>query len=208
LPNSECRGWGYRPFNAGGWPASADLDQAGLAGPRRRERLSLVAPLEVGRGFRFMKIFKTLVLAFVGLFIGLGLAVLSQDGYLQRWEKLNKPSQDILRNFSAPDIQATDHRYQYTKPCDYSSVEFSQFSDPPKNIVECVQVKQQYAETARLETYVRDNSGGIWQWFYYADPANNWLYLLCPSTLGFIVGIIIAILLIFWRRPRQPTLDQ
>ena len=141
-----------------------------------------------------MKAVRIIALAFIGLFIGLGLAILSQGGFLQRWEKLNEPSQDIRKNFSAPNIQDIDLGTKYTKPCDYSSVEFFQFSFPPKNIVDCVQVKLQYVETARLETYVGDSSGNIWEWSYYADPSSKWLSLIFGSALGLIIGIVVGII--------------
>jgi hypothetical protein len=73
-----------------------------------------------------MRFIKVIALGIIGLFLSIGWFQLDTSGYFERWQKLSKPSAEVLNLFSqrtAPD------EYGNPQPCDQSSPEFSFLSN-------------------------------------------------------------------------------
>jgi hypothetical protein len=138
-----------------------------------------------------MRSVRIIVFGIIGILLGIGLFNLDDYGYFGRWQKLPDSPERILGLFSSENWQ-NDPGVKYTKPCDYSSPEFSFLNNHPKNTTDCVQVFIQYAEGAHRYSYAIDQGGDIWEWDHLAINELSELILL--TTLGCVIGIIIAVL--------------
>ena len=137
-----------------------------------------------------MQVRRIILFSIIGLLLGIGFSNLITSGYFERWEKLPSLSTDVSEYFSAAE-QKDSFPVEITNPCSYSEPEFSILSNSPKNIVNCVQIKNNYAEGYSRETYARDSNGNIWEWSYLSYFGLN--ALVCYPSYGLIIGLAIAI---------------
>ena len=100
------------------------------------------------------------------------------------------PPDYLITHLSEAEKQVTPF-ITITKPCDYSEPEFSFFSNSPKDIEDCLQIRTHYPEGYGQETFVRDSNGNIWEWSYLAYFGLN--ELLCYPSYGLLIGLVIAI---------------
>ena len=168
-----------------------------------------------------MRLAKILAIGLIGLILGLAWSRSISSGYFQAWEKLPPPplpiiefvavgegsiiaktaNDSVLRCSSwlhecwaQADLSKSsfDHT-RVTKPCDFSSPEFSSFKSHPKNTIDCIQGVTQYAEGVGMDTYILDSDGNVWEWSYIF-AGNETLFAAfapycCPS-FGLLIGII------------------
>jgi len=146
-----------------------------------------------------MRMIRVIGFAMLGFFLAFWLYDLFESGYFRRWEKLSSPTEQVSEYFSAPTKKANSG-FEVTKPCDYSMPEFSLISNSPKNIIDCVQTRQLYAEGEGRDTFVRDNAGNIWKWtnLVYIDM----IALVCWPGFGALIGVVAAIVL---NKPAQSS---
>jgi len=141
-----------------------------------------------------MKIVKMIAFGVIGLFIGLGFLTITESGYLQRWRKLSTPPQNVSEYFSAGEEQNSPSPVKITKPCDYSSPEFSILSNSPQNTVDCVQRYEIYSDGYGRFASVLDNNGNVWEWAHVVTAYDSLSTGVCLPSLGLFVGVVIAFL--------------
>jgi hypothetical protein len=172
------------------------------------------------------------LLGMVGLIAGLTWGYVSDGGYSEQWHKLPAPPSKISELVTVSDgtlfvktldgsvLQCSSIRNQcwihgqvpdnddnwtkVTKPCNFSSSEFSFLTHPPKNITSCIQGATQNAEALGRETYLMDADGNVWEWHHnFSGPGPTltvFASIMC-ATLGVIIGLCALLI----RRKRNPV---
>lgn len=110
-----------------------------------------------------MKIFRIIFFALAGLFLAIGLLNISTQGYFEWWKKASFDSQKFSEYFSATDETHYPNGADVKENCNYSSPEFSKFSNSPNNIVDCAQFIVLYPEGTLRYVFARDDDGNIWE---------------------------------------------
>lgn len=138
----------------------------------------------------------------IGILLGFSLLIVD-DIYFQPWHEISTlPNQTIelypgstVKVFS-PESWAVHPEYRSTKPCDYSSPEFSLFNNHPKIIQDCIQVTYLYGAEYLIDfTYILDSNGSVWKWSSDPDSQERDRKGTYFIVSGFIIGVAIAILL-------------
>lgn len=138
-----------------------------------------------------MGFIKILAGGMIGLLLGVGIFQLDTNGFFERWKKLTSPSTDILNLFEIEGA-SSGNGVEITKPCNFSTPEFSFVSNYPKDIVDCVQKIVREADVYTKSAYAKDSKGIIWEWrlFSYAYAENSKLFMY--PLLGFAFGLAIT----------------
>jgi hypothetical protein len=129
----------------------------------------------------------------ISFFIGVGIWHITDNGYLQRWEKLPLEVQSISQHFALEE-GISSRPTKITKPCDYSMPEFSWFSNSPKNIVDCVQKSEIFADGYLRFTSALDNKAIVWEWKHMKTANESIRQMICFPSAGLIIGVLIAVL--------------
>jgi hypothetical protein len=163
---------------------------------------------------------KILLFGFAGMILGLFWSWSLLTGYFKAWEKLSPPPSTIVELVTVGDaglyvktidnsilrcsnwrnecwvkdkISENSRETRITKPCNFSSPEFSPIKRHPENISDCIQGVTQYVEGNIAQTFVLDNVGNIWEWNNASsgfDPLAAIFITFCSSSLGIVLGII------------------
>jgi hypothetical protein len=180
---------------------------------------------------RFLIIFAC---AIVGLILGIFLWQASEVGFAQNWEKLPAPPSEIIELIPGigPSlyIKTSDgvtYRYknwhnegwieeavphilpgpiEITRPCDLSAPEFSKLSDPPRDMVDCAQVKIMYAEGYGRYTFLLDANGNIWQ--SQTSRTDTFFTMIFFPGFGLFVGASIGVVVAFLLRRQKNVADK
>ena len=134
-----------------------------------------------------MQVIRIILFSIIGLFLGIVFSNVTTSGYFERWKISHLPQDYIVTRFA----EAQNTPLIVTKPCDYSEPEFSIFTNSPKNIEDCLQIKILYPEGEGRDTFVRDSNGNIWEWSYLSYFGLN--ELVCYPSYGLLIGLVIAI---------------
>jgi hypothetical protein len=168
-----------------------------------------------------MRVLIIIAFSAFGLILGFGLGHWSASGYLQSWEELPVPPNQIVDLLPAGDhlfniktldggvyrfsdrnnegwIEETPHQDSSTsieiqEPCDFSSSEFSFLSSPPRNIDDCIQVDAMYIDGYIRYAFVLDGNGHVWQWQLTRSPYKALGEQVCFPSLGLFIGVCIGI---------------
>jgi hypothetical protein len=82
---------------------------------------------------------------------------------------------------------------EITKPCDFSSPEFTFLANPPINSVSCIQATTYYAPDGfDQNAYVLDRSNDVWEWSHIVGP-NSYFTMFALIGVGLLVGLIVGI---------------
>ena len=169
-----------------------------------------------------MKILIVIALAIIGLLLGFWFWQTFEDFSVGTWERLLTPPAEISELIPASDppiyIKTSDgitYRYEewqnhgwiketvpqmlinpteIQQPCDLSAPEFSRLSNPPRDIVDCLQEKVMYADGFIRYTFVLDSHGYLWQSRITRTAYDSLSGLLCFSSLGLLFGIVAGVL--------------
>ena len=141
-----------------------------------------------------MKIVKIIAFGAIGLFLGLGLSSIIESGYFQPWKKLSAPPPNMSAYFSVGEEQNSPTPVKITKPCDFSSPEFSLLSNSPKNIVDCIQRSEVYPDGYGRFASVLDSDGNVWEWAHVVTASDSLSSMICLPSLGLLIGVVIALL--------------
>jgi hypothetical protein len=134
-----------------------------------------------------MQAIKIILFSIIGLFLGIVFSNVITSGYFERWKVSHLPQDYIVTRF----VEAQNTNLIVTKPCDYSEPEFFIFTNSPKNIEDCLQIKMLYPEGEGRETFVRDSNGNIWEWSHVSHFQLN--ELVCYPFSGLLIGLVIAV---------------
>ena len=141
-----------------------------------------------------MRIVRFISISAIGFLLGFAGWHFSNLGYFQRWEKLPVTPQDIPGYFSVSKQKTYPGLVEITKPCDYSTVEFSLLAKPPDKIADCLQRLELDPEGSMRITYVLDIDTSVWKWEYIDNTNAAFLSMLCLPSSGLLIGIGIAFL--------------
>ena len=135
---------------------------------------------------------KRIAFAVSGLFLFLiGYLIVFVFDFFAPWYKVSTTPDYI---FSAKGGTRLSEESWISKPCDYSSPEFSLLTIPSENIVDCVQVHNFY--DMWRDAYVRDIYGDVWMWSDGPFTRHFVLYYLVSNSLSFAL-LCIAILVVW-----------
>jgi hypothetical protein len=156
------------------------------------------------------------VLALTGFLIGLGLFHLSENFSSGVWMKLPRHPDKVAKLISVSSqyiVKTTTgdfyqhERWQepswikielpenpnypigFEQVCDFSSPEFSIFSNPPDDIVDCIQLKTLEADGSIMYTLALDANGDIWTSNITRTAYDTFNKLLCLPSLGLLFGM-------------------
>ncbi len=179
-----------------------------------------------------MRFFRVALLGFVGLIAGLATGYILRGGYYVQWHKL-PPSPAPIAEFltvssdtlfvrtvdgsvlqcsglgnqcwTQGQLPANDVKWtEVTKPCDFSSSEFSFLTHPPNNARACIQGDTQFIEARWRETYLMDAEGNVWEWSYtFGGP--SLLDEVCGSIICAAAGVLIGLSSLLIRRKKSPV---
>jgi hypothetical protein len=169
-----------------------------------------------------MRILIVIALAIVGLLLGFWFWQVSDKFFAGAWERLLAPPDEIIELIPASDpplyiktSDGTTYRYEewqnhgwieavvpqtsvnpteVQRPCDLSAPEFSRWSNPPRDIVGCVQERVMYADGFIRYTFVLDNHGYLWQSRITRTAYGSMTTLLCFPGLGLLFGLVAGVL--------------
>jgi hypothetical protein len=83
---------------------------------------------------------------------------------------------------------------EVTKPCDFSSSEFSPLTNVPESTIDCIQTFERQPDGFVRGAYVLDKDGTVWHWYTSASADPSVLIMLvCITVFGAIVGLLIGI---------------
>jgi hypothetical protein len=155
------------------------------------------------------------IFALVGFLIGFGIFYLSENFSAGAWMKLPRHPDKVAKLITANSpyiIETTDGDfYQHEKwqepnwikveipenpnypigfeqPCDFSSPEFSIFSNSPDDIVDCIQIETLAADGSISYTLALDAIGDIWASQITRTAYETVNKSLCLPSLGLLVG--------------------
>jgi hypothetical protein len=131
---------------------------------------------------------KNVAILGICVLVGIFLSFFLTSGILVRWEQIPSPSQYESEVFASE--QNTHSPTEMKQSCAYSTIEFSIFSNTPKDPIECVQIIKNYGDGYGRFAYVRDREGNIWNWSYISSMSAT-ISGICWPIIGFIIGIII-----------------
>lgn len=137
-----------------------------------------------------MRSVKVIALGIFGLLLGIGWFQLDTSGYFERWQILSNPTAEVLNLFSA---ETAPDEYGNPQPCDQSSAEFSFLSNPPKEIVDCIQRIDRAADANTRTVYVTNKGGEVWMWSYFDYAYDYYAKRIYFPTIGLIFGIVTAL---------------
>ncbi len=140
-----------------------------------------------------MRLITIIAFGIIGIFLGIGLFHLDDSGYFQHWQRLLAAPANISDIFSPESPQYDYPHVQYTKPCNYSSPEFSILANPPKNIVDCIQESEMYADGGTRSAQVIDRSENIWEWSHFTYAYDEQTKMILLPVFGCAIGIVIAL---------------
>jgi hypothetical protein len=169
--------------------------------------------------------------AIVGLILGILFWQASEVGLAQTWEKLPTPPNAVIELIPAigPSlyIKTTDdatYRYEawhntgwvedavqpipsgpfeITRPCDSSAPEFSKLSDPPENLVDCIQMNEMYADGYIRSTFLLDANGSIWRSTTSRNANDTVFMMIFIPGFGLFVGASIGVVVAFLLKHRK-----
>ncbi len=169
---------------------------------RRARRQSTPCLMTVLSGFIGL-----VVISAAGLILGVGLWFVSELGYFQHWTQLSVDRREApgylaaARNSRPPAPPGG-----ITDPCDFSTSEFSLLANPPKDIVDCVQRLEVYADGDGRVTYVIDSDGRIWQWEFVRSASSGTFMMMAWALSGLLIGGVVGLIAVglsiylHWRR--------
>jgi len=155
------------------------------------------------------------LLALTGFLIGLGLFYLSENFSSGAWKKLPRPPEKVVKLIAvySPYIIETSNgqfyqhdRWQepdwiqielpenprypigFEQACDFSSPEFSVFSNFPDDIVACIQLETLAADGFTRDTLALDASGDIWTSQITRTAYDTFNEQFCFPTVGLLFG--------------------
>jgi hypothetical protein len=174
--------------------------------------------------------------AIVGLILGILFWQASEVGLAQIWEKLPAPPNAVIELIPVDGptlyIKTSDgatYRYEdwhnegwveeavhqilaspfeITRPCDLLAPEFSKLSDPPQDMVDCVQAKDMGADGYVRSTFLLDANGSIWQSTTTRNASDTSSMMICIPGFGLFVGASIGVAVASLSRRRKDVTDK
>lgn len=131
---------------------------------------------------------KTVTILGICILVGIFISYFLTSGILVRWQQASSPSEYEAEVFASE--QNTHSPTEMKQLCDYSTIEFSIFSNSPKDPIECVQIGNNYPDGYGRSTYARDRQGNIWMWSYISSMSDS-ITAICWPIIGLVIGIII-----------------
>ncbi len=126
----------------------------------------------------------------VGLILGLGFWYASSTGRFQQWTEVPVKSQEIpdyIDTIAGQDPPLPPGRI--SRPCDYSSSEFSFMANPPRQIVDCIQRVDVYVDGSERSTHAIDSSGRVWEWRYGTTALEAVSAMPLSACSGLFIGM-------------------
>ena len=177
-----------------------------------------------------MRILIAIAFGILGLLLGFGLWQISENFSTGAWERFRAAPGEIVELIPTGDpplyiriADGTTYRYEewqnqgwveavvpatptnpteVQQPCDLSAPEFSRWSNPPQDIVDCLQERVMYADGNIRYTFVLDNHGDLWQSRITRTVYDALNSLLCFLGLGLLLGVVAGVLVVMrpWSR--------
>ena len=169
-----------------------------------------------------MQTIRIIAIGIAGFILGLGLFLIDNNGYFQYWQNLPSPPQEISEiipagapSFFIKTLDGSTYYYsswhnegwlqktvptdfvnpfEVTRPCDFSSPEFSLLTNSPPKIKDCVQETTLYADGSTQYTLAIDGKGNIWEWKHTTTAYDSLNQIIFFPFIGLLFGIVIAIL--------------
>ena len=169
----------------------------------------------------------------LGLLLGIGVSQARNAGYFEQWQQTASPPVKIeelitsgkgtilAKTIDGEILRCTNWREEcwipaqlpspvddayvtiVTKPCDFSSPEFSLLTNRPREIIDCIQDKTTYADGWGEQTYVLDADGVVWEWSHggtvYSAGGGHILF----SCLGMLLGVCLGGGIVWWKRRKN-----
>ncbi len=162
-----------------------------------------------------------IVFGTIGFIFGIVFWQFIKSGYLQGWEKLPAPPHRITELISTPSespfIKTSDGAtytysdwknegwiqesvdpnyfpgpFEITRPCKFSSPEFSFLVKHPQNLADCLQLNISYPDGSGRYTFVLDRNGYLWDWSIVDDNYGTLLGILWYPGSGFFTGLLLG----------------
>jgi hypothetical protein len=131
---------------------------------------------------------KNVAILGICVLVGIFISYFLTSGILVRWQQVSSPSEYEAEVISKEEI--TNNPTEMKQSCDHSMIEFSIFSNTPKDPIDCVQIIKNYGDGYGRLAYVRDIDGNIWGWSYISSMSDS-ISGICWPIIGLIIGIII-----------------
>ncbi len=173
---------------------------------RDRTPRANIAREHQGQGSRFRKrgdlmasclvrILRLVSIGVVGLILGIGYWQATDLGYFEHWTQLSEKPQDVQGYLGPPGapIRLLPPA-RITSPCDFSRPEFSPVTNPPKEIVDCVQRLDVYADGDVRVTYVIDGDGRVWKWVLSHSLGSVAVALISSVCYGVLIASLVELL--------------
>ncbi len=168
-----------------------------------------------------MRILIVIALAIAGFLLGFLFWQISEKSSAGTWEKLLAVPNEVVALIPAGDpplyiktADGTTYHYEewrhhgwveaavpetpvdpteVQQPCDLSAPEFSRWSNPPHDLVDCFQARVMYADGSTRYTFVLDKHGDLWQSSITRTADDSLNALLSSLGFGLLAGLATGI---------------